>query len=488
MFIRKVISRQSTCFQIGEKRDGRFKLIRHVGCTTTSVGVETLRLQAVQTLHELESRYQLNLFTSTSIPYPIAKVSQWRITGYHRVFGKIYDQIGFPPNLLKDLVVARIVYPKSKLATIRYLKRNLGIHLKKDTVYRFLDTLNRRNLTRIAFNFVNQYHPKGISICFYDVTTLYFETTREDEFKQKGFSKDHRMDMPQIVIGLFVDSRGYPFDLEWFDGKTFEGHTFVKAMDAIQTRYQFKKLTVVADAAMLSIDNLAYLQVKKIAYIVGARLKNLSHLLTDKILTYPFTAQPIFQILIEQHRLIVDYSESRAKQDRKNRNRMLAKLKLKLQKKQIIIKRSKYLKLKGKQQVMGIDGTKITYDQQFDGLKGYYTNLEDTTPALEIVDLYHQLWQVEKAFRMSKHDLRERPIYHSQPHRIKAHLLLCFVSLLVLKEAETKLKKISCTVDKALELLGTVGQGKVRIGDLILNAESEIDSVTKSLLNLFVGH
>ncbi|MBI2118763.1 MAG: IS1634 family transposase [Elusimicrobia bacterium] len=488
MFIRKIKSRNSICFQIGEKRAGRFVVIDHVGCATTPPKIEALRLKALQRLQEEQHRYQLNLFPSASLNFPTAKVSDWQITGYHQVFGNVYDRIGFPPTLLRDLVIARIAHPKSKAATIRYLENYLGIPLKKDTVYRFLDTLNKRSLTQVAYDFVRRHHPHGISICFYDVTTLYFETPREDEFKQKGFSKDHRTDMPQILIGLFVDSHGYPFDLDWFEGKTFEEHTFSQAVNSIQNRYSFPQLTVVADAGMLSQNNLTYLEENNIYYIVGARLKNLSPFLTQRMLSHPFQRQEEFQTFCNRQRFIVDYSQSRAKQDRKNRERMLIKLEKKLKAHQTIIKKSKYLKLEGKQKVVGIDEDQIIYDQKFDGLKGYYTNLEDKIAVTQIIDQYHQLWRVEKAFRMSKHDLQERPIYHSQPARIKAHLLLCFVSLLVMKETEIQLQKINCTIEKAIELLGKVGQGKVRVNNVTLAAESEVDELTQSILDLFAGH
>ena len=488
MFIRKVTSRNSTCFQIGEKREGRFKMILHVGCATEPVQIEALRMKALQLLHDEQRRYQLDLFPSTSTSLPTAKLSGWQITGYHRVFGKVYDSIGFPHNLLRDLVIARIAHPKSKAATVRYMGNYLGIPIKKDVVYRFLDTLDKRKLTQIAFDFVSRNHPKGISVCFYDVTTLYFETTVEDEFRQKGFSKDHRMDMPQILIGLFVDSRGYPFDIHWFEGKTFEGHTFSQAMNSIQSQYKFSTLTVVADAGMLSENNLRYLQERGIRYIVGARLKSLSDSLTEEILTHPFSTQSFYQTILKKQRFIVDFSEQRAHQDKKNRERTLLRLREKLSQKKTIIKKSKYLKLIGKQKVVGIDEAQILYDQKFDGLKGYYTNLEEEIAVTDIMDQYRQLWHVEKAFRMSKHDLCERPIYHSQPNRIKAHILLCFVSLLVLKETETQLRKLNCTVEKAMELLGQVGQGKVRVGNVMLTAESEVNELTLSILKLFAGH
>lgn len=488
MFIRKVISRNSTCFQIGEKCEGKFILIQHVGCSTQADEIEALRLKALQLLQIEQSRHQLDLFPDTSLNSPTAKLSRWRITGYHSVFGAVYDYIGFPSTLLRDLVITRIANPKSKAATIRYLGNYMGIQLKKDVVYRCLDTLEKRNLTRIAFDFVSQNHPKGISVCFYDVTTLYFETATEDEFRQKGFSKDHRMDMPQILIGLFVDNRGYPFDIHWFEGQTFEGHTFKQAMDSIRSQYDFPQLTVVADAGMLSQDNLKYLEEKKIFYIVGARLKSLPTSLTQEVLAHFFTDQSRYQTVLNKKRFIVDYSEGRAKQDKKNRERTLTKLRKKLSRRQVTIKKNKYLKLIGKQKIAGIDEDQILYDQKFDGLKGYYTNLGKKVLVTDIMDQYRQLWHVEKAFRMSKYDLRERPIYHSQPARIKAHILLCFVSLLVMKETETRLKKLDCSLEKAIELLGKVGQGKVRVGNVTLTAESEVDELTQSILNLFTGH
>ena len=137
----------------------------------------------------------------------------------------------------------------------------MGISLHRDRVYRFLDTLDKNKLTSIAYEFVSVKN-EGISLIFYDVTTLHFETETEDDFRKKGFSKDHRGDMPQILIGLFVDYEGYPFDFDFFTGNTFEGHTFKISVEKLIKKYQFKSLTVVADAGMLSEENLSYLGLK----------------------------------------------------------------------------------------------------------------------------------------------------------------------------------------------------------------------------------
>jgi len=137
--------------------------------------------------------------------------------------------------------------------------------------------------------------------------------------------------------------------------------------------------------------------------------------------------------------------------------------------------------------VMGIDQAKINEEKQFDGLRGYFTTMKDI-PNEEIIKQYHNLWKVEKAFRMSKSDLRERPVYHRLKQRIEAHLLLCFVSLLVMQETEMILKQKNYSLEKVIVLLGKVGKGEARIGNTILEIESELDQETKSILNLFSGH
>jgi len=484
VFIRRTKSRSSTCFQIGEKQAGRFIVREHVGCASTLAGIEVLKLKAKQLLYRRQYANQLPLIEENR--FPTAKLSNWKITGFHQVFGTIYDLIGFPDSLLRDLVIARIVYPKSKAATLRFMDKYLGIKLKKDVLYRFLDSLDKDELTRIAFNFVSLRHPHGISVCFYDVTTLYFETTREDEVRQKGYSKDHRGDIPQILIGLFVDSRGYPFDFDFYEGGTFEGHTFIKAMESIRRKYSFSQLTVAADAGMLSENNLEYLDSLKINYIVGARLKNLTQKLTRQILDHQYAgADTIFQATIGARRLLVDYSAVRGRLDAKNRDRVVAKLRQKLADRKAVVRKSKYLLTEGKSDILGLDAEQIRKDQQFDGLKGYFTNSANRDRNSEIIIQYHQLWRVEKAFRMSKHDLRERPIFHYRQRRIKAHLTLCFVSLLVMKESERYLTRINCSLERAIELLGKVGQGIVRVGKVDLTTESELDPATQLIHNLF---
>ena len=485
MFIRKTKSRNSTCFQIGKKQYGKFILVKHIGCANTLSEIEALQIKARAELTRILFENQIALFPEHRHISP-AKLLSWRITGFHDVFGAVYDRLGFPNTILRDFAIARIVYPKSKQAITTYLSQYLGKQFSKDSIYRFLDTLNKYKLTKTAFDFVSKRN-NGISLIFYDVTTLSFETDTEDELRKKGFSKNHRNDLPQILIGLFVDTDGYPFDFDVFEGSKFEGHTFKIAVDSLIKKYSFENLTIVADAGMLSEDNLFYLRDKNIQYIVGARIKNLTEALKKTICVHDYTKNNRYEVFVEENLLIVDFSPERAKKDEASRDKLVKKLEARIAKGKQVIRKSKYIMVENTGKVMGIDQTKIDEEKQFDGLKGYFTTMKDI-PSEEIIKQYRNLWKVEKAFRMSKSDLRERPVYHRLKQRIEAHLLLCFVSLLVMRETEMILKQKNYSLEKVTALLGKVGKGEARIGNTILEIESELDQETKSILNLFSGH
>lgn len=495
MYARKVTAKNTTFFQIGRKVKGKFVLIKHIGSASTPKHIEILRLKALEELQRIKTENQPSLFPDLKIPIR-AKLVNWRITGFHQIFGYMYDLIGFPNTHLRDLVIARIVYPKSKLATARYLDHYLGIACSEDTIYRFLDTLNKDELTKIAYDFVSQKN-KGIALILYDVTTLYFESDTEDDLRKRGYSKDHKNELPQIVVGLFVDKNGYPFDFDFYEGSTFEGHTFPKAIKALTTKYQFKDLVVVADAGMLSEKNIQFLETEKLSYIVGARLKSLPEKYKEPLFTYDFTKEHTLDLSckvtietgkIKDRRLIVDFSDKRAKKEKANREKLIKTLEEKIASKKVLIKRSKYLILENQGAVVGIDQEKIKLDMRHDGLKGYWTNLKETHTPKEIIEKYHNLWQVERAFRMSKSDLQERPIFHRREKRIRAHLIICFCSLLVMKEIERMLKPKDISLARAIEILGNVGQGDMLLEKLKMPIDSELSEEARIIFHQILGH
>lgn len=499
MYIRKAKSKKTTWLQIGKKEKGKFVLIKHIGSASTPAQMEILQLKAKEELNHLKFANQLALFANTNTPLK-AKLINWYITGYHHIFGHIYDSVGFPDGLLRDLVIARTVYPKSKASTVRYLDQYLGISFSEDKIYRFLDTISKNELTKIAFDFVFKKN-KGVALIFYDVTTLYFEANNEDDLRKKGFSKDHKNELPQIVIGLFVDKDGYPFDFDFYEGSTFEGHTFPLAVKTLIAKYQFNDLVVVADAGMLSEKNINFLEAENLNYIVGARLKGLSEKIKKPIFLHDFTKAPFFDTTykikiesgeIRNKRLIIDYSQTRAKKDNYNREKLVKKLVEKINSRKPLVKKSKYLILENQGTVAGIDTKKIELDKRHDGLKGYWTNLKlkskNKNKPLQIIDQYHNLWKVEKAFRMSKSDLQERPIFHRKSTRINGHLLICFCSLLVMKEAERLLSSTNISLIKAIQILGKVGQGEVIFDKLKTTIDSELSDEAKTIYRQILGH
>lgn len=493
MYVRKVKAKNSTFFQIGHKVKSKFVLIKHVGSASTPEQIELLRIKALEELNQIKLDRQPSLFPVSGTTAK-AKLIDWHITGFHQVFGHIYDSIGFPGNMLRDLSVARIAYPKSKAATVRYLDQYLGIAISEDKIYRFLDTLDKDVLTKIAFDFVSKKN-NGIALIFYDVTTLYFETNDEDDLRKKGYSKDHKNELPQIAMSLFVDKDGYPFDFDFYEGSMFEGHTFPKAIGALTTKYKFEDLVVVADAGMLSDKNISFLESKSISYIVGAKLKGMSEKFKEQIFAHDFSKEPIQEISCgneieqpEQKRLIVQYSENRAKKDKYNREKIVTKLEAKIASKKTLIKKSKYLVLKNQGKAAGIDHEKIDLDKRHDGLKGYWTNLGAETNPDEIISRYHNLWQVEKAFRMSKSDLAERPIFHRRLKRIRGHLLVCFCSLLVIKETERMLNPTGISLARAIETLGKVGQGEMMAGKIKLPIDSQLSEGAEIIIRKVLGH
>jgi len=233
-------------------------------------------------------------------------------------------------------------------------------------------------------------------------------------------------------------------------------------LNLFKRRYQFKTLTVVADAGLLSAKNIQALQKNNYEYILGARIKNETALIKQQILSLQLSNESSSVIIKDDvAKLIVSYSDARAKKDNYNRERGIKKLQKqidtgKLTKAQINNKGyNKFLKLSGTINVK-LDKTKVSDDKKWDGLKGYITNT--TLTKEEVIDNYKHLWNIEKAFRISKNEIKIRPVYHYKNERIQAHICLSFVAYKVYKELERQLKQKEATVsvDKAIEIAKTI--------------------------------
>jgi len=481
MFIRKNKNRSgSVSIQIISKASGKYQLIKTIGSGRSEQEIERLLHQAKIELSGL--RGQPSLFISQRDSLIEGFVStlengQVRIAGPELVYGILYERIGysiieFP--LFRHLVISRLVYPGSKLKTIDYLYRYQGVELKVDKLYRFMDKLKdglKEQIEQIAFDYTRRILGGKIGIVFYDMTTVYFEAGTEDDFRKTGFSKEGKHQNPQIYVGLLVGQGGYPIAYELFEGDIYEGHTLIPVLENLQQRFGIDKPIIIADAGLLSNDNIKNLVVRGYRYILGARIKNESTVIKNKILDKSWNDGKLVEITqIKNKRLIVGYSEQRAKKDVFNRKRGLKRLEKQLKSgkltKSHINKRgyNKYLQIKG-EVTISIDYEKFEKDDCWDGLKGYLTNT-DLKPN-EVVEAYNELWQIERAFRISKTDLKVRPIYHRLRHRIEAHFCIAFSAYTIYKELERVLRKAkaSFSAKRAAELALNMYQISITLPD-----------------------
>ncbi len=265
-------------------------------------------------------------------------------------------------------------------------------------------------------------------------------------------------------MGLLGGLGGYAIGYEIFEGNIYEGHTLIPVLEKLSKKFNLSRPIVVADAGLLTNDNIIDLEKNGYKYILGARIKNES----EKIKTQIFEAElkdGECKIIKKPQgqRLIISYSNKRARKDENNRKRGLKRLEKRIKSgkltKSSINNRgyNKYLRLEGKVDV-SIDYDKFEKDKVWDGLKGYVSNTR--LGAKRIIDNYNNLWHIEKAFRMSKTDLRIRPIYHRLKDRIEAHICISFTAYTIYKELERILYKAnaSFSVKRAAELTQTMYQ------------------------------
>ena len=471
VFIRKNKNRSGTVsVQVVSKTGGSYHVVFSAGASNDPNVIERL-VQSAQA-YMLNPRSHTPLFVTQSPQDALIENfidtltnTQVKTLGPELIFGTLFDAIGFnaiPQTLFRHLTIARLAYPTSKLKTVDYLYRFQGTTTTADVIYKWLDRFGRQ-YKALAESIVFEHTKKiltTISVVFYDMTTLYFEAEDEDDLRKIGYSKDGKFQCPQIMIGLLIGEGGYPIGYDVFEGNTFEGHTLVKTLEKIGKKYKLGKPVTVADAAMLSKKNIEELKQNDYTFIVGGRVKNESERLKAAILQKALNIKngESFEVTREDGtRLVVTYSDKRAKKDRHNREKGVLKLKKKvasgtLTKTQITNRGyNKFLSLSGKVTVT-LDEQKIIDDSLWDGLKGYVTNT--TLSNDKIVEQYGHLWQIEKAFRISKTDLRVRPIYHRKKIRIEAHLTIAFVAYAIWKELERHLARaqLTMTPKRAAEL------------------------------------
>ena len=459
------------------------RIVRHIGVAKDETELEKLKNLAESIKEKLEARGQQYLFKPEEVanlkkPDAVYESQDYNVNlsnlieeqrlvaGIHEAYGKLFDDLGYAKvinypsknkittEVFKNIVLARIANPASKRSSVLKLEEDFGLTINLDRVYRMMDKLDISAIERLKkITYENTLSLIGakLNVIFYDATTIYFESFTEDELKRNGFSKDHKNNQPQVLLALIVTSDGLPVDYEVFAGDTYEGSTLIPSLRKVKEKYDIERIVFVADSAMLSKENIAELESLKdesFSYIVGARLKNLNKTLKSSILdTHNYKeispGLRIGQFDLGSKKLIVSYSAKRARKDSLDRKKAIEKLKAKLEKsssvKSNISNNSyrKYLKVNGKSTIT-LDEDKIESDSVWDGLHGVVTN-SSLSPA-DILEKYKELFNVEAAFRVTKHDLSVRPVYHWKPERIKAHIAICYCAYSLVKQMEYRVR------------------------------------------------
>jgi hypothetical protein len=427
--------------------------IEHIGSAHDDARVELLKAAAAQRLvaGQGELDLQLQPGDAPGAPLPITSSRMEHLWG---ALAHVYDLLGFEAavggdEVFRQLVLARIIEPTSKLDTARVLEeigvvpvpyRTLKRRLPKYATEAWRAKLAGACAARVGLG--------PATLVLYDVTTLYFETDEGDGFRESGFSKERRLE-PQITVGLLTDATGFPLMVNAFEGNKAETTTMVPTLQAFQKAHGITDITVVADAGMVSAGNQQKIEEAGLSFILGARIPEAPYAVRTWREAHPEEEVVDGQIFIQKwpagpkdkrrdQVIYYQYRAGRARRTLKGIDEQVAKAENAVAGK-VAVKRNRFVKLTGATKSVNRDLEAKA--RALAGLKGYVTNLThcpDGTPisAEFVIGAYHQLWRIEQSFRMSKHDLQARPIYHHKRESIEAHLSIVFAALAITRFIE----------------------------------------------------
>jgi hypothetical protein len=418
--------------------------IEHIGSAHDEVELAALKAAAATRLAAGQTELDLGLsggLEPGTLPIVSSQMTHlWdALCAAYRVLG--LESVTKGDTVFRDLVLARIIEPTSKVDTERVLSE-VGVHpASYATVKRRLPTYAKSSWRQALGGACAAHAGLGpASLVLFDVSTLYFETDAGDGFREPGFSKERRLE-PQITLGLLTDAAGFPLTVAAFEGNKAETATMLPVINAFKAAHQLSDVTVVADAGMISEANQIALQAAGLSFILGTRIPFVPDVVRRWRDAHPDQAVPDGQVLTqpwpatsaEKARGIPDrvihyqYRHDRARRTLRGIDEQVAKAQRAVDGK-APVKRNRYIQLSGATKSVNRELEAKT--RALAGWKGYTTNLTTASPQF-VIDAYHQLWHIEKAFRMSKHDLQARPIYHHIRESIEAHLTIVFAALAV---------------------------------------------------------
>ena len=478
VFIRRSAGRSgATKVQIAERRAGRNVILEHIGTAHDEAELAVLMQIARERIRPGQEALDLGLDDAPAgTGRARGVITSKRCALLWDVLTSAYARLGFDvlgDDAFMQLVLARLVEPTSKADSVRVLEE-IGVpHVDVRTFFRALDRAVHRDYRGqiAAACFAHAARHGDLTLVLYDVTTLYFEAEYEDELRKVGYSKERRVD-PQVVVGLLVDRGGFPLEITCWEGNKAETATILPTIRAFQECHGVADMVVVADAGMLSSSNLKALDEANVRFIVGSRQTKAPADLASHFRWHgdAFTDGQIIDTITPRHagatsendthlrdepvwapqthpkswRAVWAYSSKRSARDNKtltaqeNRARAVVAGERPARK-------PRFVMIKGDAAVL--NEKDLARARSLVGLKGYVTNIPaDVMPASEVIASYHDLWRVEQSFRMSKSDLRARPIFHHERDAIEAHLTVVVTALAVARHLQEltglSLKKI----------------------------------------------
>jgi hypothetical protein len=421
--------------------------IEHLGSAHDGAQVELLKAAARQRLAAGQGELGLGLDTAArGAPLPITSSRMahlWDALAHaYRVLG--FEEAAGGDAAFAQLVLARIIEPSSKLDSARVLEE-AGISAPSyRTLLRRLPVYAKQAWRQRLSAACARHAGLGpASLVLYDVSTLYFETGAGDGFREPGFSKERRLD-PQITIGLLTDASGFPLMVSAFEGNKAETKTMLPVIQAFMAAHQLPDVTVVADAGMVSAANQKEIEAAGLSFILGQRIPEVPYVIAQWHREHPGEDVPDGHVFTQRwpagpaggrrdQVIYYQYRHDRARRALRGTGEQVAKAETAIAGR-APIKRNRFIQLSdGTHRVNRQLETKARAQA---GIKGYITNLAacpDGTPVTAefVIAAYHRLFEIEKSFRMSKHDLQARPVYHHQRDSIEAHLSIVFAALAI---------------------------------------------------------
>ena len=477
-------------------KDGkvRQKTVQNLGVVTTKNREELLaigrRIIAKQNEHEIISSID-NIKEVNRSNWGSSAVinSLWSRFSLDSFFNKNYI------NPIKLMLAERLIAPCSKLRT--YHRRNYHDELFKDLklhqLYIALDVL-ADNEDKIKDSIMqHQLSRSEVDMVLFDVTTLYFESQKKDDFKNFGYSKDCKFNEVQIVLSLIIDAQGRPLSYEVFPGNTYEGNTLLPVLQRVKSKHKINKIIVVADRGIGSRTNLSLLKEQGFDYIIGAKLRSMSKSIQQQAISMDGYAEHKVTnngdahiirykaIKDEDKQLMVFYSHKRAGKDAKDRMRLVEKAQQLLTKKASEKGANKYI-VKNKSESK-LNQKKIDEDTLYDGYYAlHFSNTEMS--GQQLTQAYAQLWQIEESFRTIKHLFELRPMFHWTEKRIKGHIMLNFILLVMEKEIMLTLKasNVEATHVKVRDAISHMEKSLLSINGNNYQLYANLSSLQKSIL------